>query len=202
MGTSVEFLLGSSDGITGHFLSGPLAEFYDWYSKRFEEYLGQENDPRMTQLIANILLNGQSALAVTTVEQAIVVDKMMNCYYGYFCDYVRPDQMIQAFLSFVKMSQYEPLRDFFKLHYHPNAVRYITYLLDGRGVGRSDNAIPYQPEDNVFRLGYWTITEGKDFLQYLSQDTTPQSSTGAESNIKISLQNALAKNTGIITLVT
>jgi hypothetical protein len=201
MGTSVEFLLGSSDGITGHFLSGPLVEFHDWYSNHFEEYLGMENDSGVTQLIDDVLLNGQSALAVMSVEQAIVVDKMMSCYYGHFCDYIRPDQTVHAFVSFVKVAQYEPLRDFFKLHCHPNAVKYMTYLLDGRGVGRRNDFIPYQPEDDVFRLGYWTITEVKDFLQCLSQDLVPQSSTGVEYNIKIALQNALANNMGIITLV-
>jgi hypothetical protein len=201
MGVSVEFLFGSPDGIEGHFLSGPLEEFQEWYHQSFEEFSGEKKDPRVAMLIENILLQGHTALSVTTLEQAVVMDKMMHYYYGTFCNSVCLNQTVLAFEGWVKVSGLEPLRDILKVHCGSKALRYLTYLFDGRGVGRNHEVIAYQPVDDVFRLGYWTATEVEDFLQCLSRDAIPASSTGSDYNIILSLQNAQAKKTGIIIVV-
>jgi hypothetical protein len=201
MGVTVEFLFGSPDGIERHFLAGPLEEFRQWYHQSFEEFSGEKKDPRVAMLIEDVLLQGQTALSVTTLEQAVVMDKMIKCYYGTFCNSVCLNQTVLAVEGWVKVSGLEPLQGILKVHCGSNALRYLTYLFDGRGVGRSNEIIPYQPEDHVFRLGYWTAIEVEDFLQCFSQDAIPKSSTGAEYNIILSLQNAQAKKTGIIIVV-
>jgi hypothetical protein len=164
MGTRVDFYLGAEDGLQGHFLAAPLHEYLTWYCSLIENY-PEETKPGVQELLTNVITDGKSALIAENSLQAQTIDWMLDIFYSDFCDVKRPDLLVDAGISWLKIDGYQSHCEFVKNRCGGVALRYWNYLLNGRGIGRPDGIYPYQSEDGVFRIGFWTKEECEDFLQ-------------------------------------
>lgn len=199
MNAHVAFFLGAPDGIPGHFLRAPLGEFSEW----FEETLAAEEldaDPGIATLIERARTSGARALRVASTEEAERVDRMLDEFYGSFCDHVRPDLLHPATPSALYLARYEKLGQSLS-----GEARVLWgFLENGRGVGREAEIYPYSSDDGVFRLGYWTGPEVATVLTAIQAVSRPRPLSrehAALVAILEALEFAEAEKVGLITVV-
>lgn len=199
MRAHVAFYLGAPDGLLGHFLSGPLDDFAEW----FRAGLSSEDidaDPAIPELIDAARVRGSESLLARDNLHADRVDRMLDEYYGSFCDHVRPDLVNPATASALYLLRYEKLGQALS----PDARVIWDYMMSGRGAGRPDGEFPYSSDDGVFRLGYWTSEETGLLLHELQYMPRPRPLSRAHAAlvaIMEGLEFAEAEGVGLVTVV-
>ncbi|HJQ24578.1 MAG TPA: hypothetical protein VKA60_11735 [Blastocatellia bacterium] len=166
MSVRVTFWLGAPDGVKGHLLAGPLAEFLQFLSD-MERKDPRLNIPGLQLLVERVIRLGEAALSVDTTEQAALVDALVEIYYNWFCggEGIRATLLIPANDSMIGAKAFHDHRQLVDQVFGTKASRYWSYLLDGRGIGRHGVEYPYRPTvDESVRVGFWTADECQDFL--------------------------------------
>jgi hypothetical protein len=157
MGTCVEFWLGSKDGIQSHFLNSPLKEYRLWL-----EIYGDEMDidideiENISMLLGNVIEYGEKCLEANSEKEAEIIDRMLDCFYGGFCDLERKNLLVKAEESILRVSRYKESYEYIKKQYVGEETKYLDYILFGRAVGRLTTLYPYKSKDGVYRLSYLT----------------------------------------------
>jgi hypothetical protein len=160
MGIRVRSWLGAEDGIASHFLSGPLDRFAAWAQEVEAESPG-DLALEAWDLLTDVRARGAAVLRATDAVHAARVDRLLDLYYGDFCDFgpgrhllrsaddaTLPERYYTAALPLLERSpSHRPIADLWRL------------LLTGRPVLRDAREFPYESGDGVFRLSYWTHDE-------------------------------------------
>ncbi len=199
MRAHVAFYLGAPDGLLGHFLAGPLHEFSAWFRQGLK---ADEIDahPETPFLIEEAAAKGAVALEARDADHAERVDRMLDEYYGSFCDHVQPELITPATASALYLLRYEKLGRALS----PDAQNVWDHMISGRGAGRPDDAFPYSSDDGVFRLGYWNLDEVGLLLHELQHLPRPRPLSrehAALVAIMEGLEFAVAERVGLITVV-
>jgi hypothetical protein len=117
--------------------------------------------PGTLDLLRDVRARGAAALRATNAVHAAHVDRLLDLYYGHFCDSgpgrdllvsaddaMLPERYYAAALLLLKRSSV-----------HRDLAELWRLLLTGRPVLRDARELPYESEDGVFRLSYWTLGE-------------------------------------------
>lgn len=169
MGILVHFWLGNEDGICSHFLSAPLDQFEEWASDAEAEF-PNEIGTRVLDLIRDVRCRGAPALQTTNCVRALEIDRMLDMFYGHFCDFERQELLVKASPSLVRARRYYEVTDLLRrAELSSETLGLWRFLLEGRPVLRDPEALPYNSEDGVFRLSYWTLAECSRLLPDLAQ---------------------------------
>ena len=159
MGIRVMSWLGAKDGIASHFLSGPLDQFAGWIEETEAEYPGDLPSGTLN-LLRDVRVRGAAALQATDAVHAARVDRLLDLYYGHFCDSgPGHDLLVSADDAMLPERYYAaalPLLE--RSSSHRQIAELWRLLLTGRPVLRDARA-PYESADGVFRLSYWTHAE-------------------------------------------
>src|SRR4051794_21501704 len=158
MSIRVMSYLGAEDGIASHFLAGPLDRFAAWAEATEAEFPG-DLPPGTLDLLRDVRVRGAAALRATDAVQAARVDRLLDLYYGHFCDSgPGRDLLVSADDAMLPERYYTvalPLLERSSAHRH--LADLWRLLLTGRPVLRDARELPYESGDGVFRLSYWTL---------------------------------------------
>lgn len=159
MGIYATFWHCHPDGLAQELLSGPLEEFSAWCQQTAADF-PDDIEPSSLSLLNAIRAQGTAALKATTSDEAAAIDRLVDVYFGLFCDSGRPDLKRAAHPSLLRARHFQKMfgssRETSK---YPAAFDLWRFTLTGRGVGRDSNAFPYRSCDGVYRLAYWTLGE-------------------------------------------
>ncbi|MEW6128529.1 MAG: hypothetical protein AB1757_15930 [Acidobacteriota bacterium] len=187
MGIRVQFWLGAADGITTHFLNAPLSEFIAWYHTLIEDY-PEELVPGVSELILEVIQTGESALLAETQRKADTIDRMIDLFYGSYCDGIRPDLLQEAEGSMLYVQRYEKHKELIGAQCGAMALEYWEHLLAGRGIGRQGMHYPYRSLDGVFRIGYWTFDECESLQRLMTKNLKGQLESKFQGDRYIDIQ--------------
>ena len=200
MSKRVTFWLGARDGIVSHFLSGPLERFATWL-----EGWDTPDSVRLVGLASDARMRGAEALRANDSTQALIVDRMLDVYYGSFCDLVEPATLVAAAPSDCSERCYWTAAEGFARHPGGSAGEALwRCLLEGRPVLRDARRLPYVSSDGVFRLGYWSADECDvlaDELQTVGATATEAEARRAVAAALEAISRARGSRTGLITVV-
>jgi hypothetical protein len=172
MGIMVSFWLGAEDGIRSHFLSAPLDQFENWVSEIEAEYPG-EFPPGLLDLIRDVRSQGALALQTTDRIRAEQIDRMLDEFYGGFCDYGPGKEFLVEAVSpwILRVLWYDEAIDLLRrAGLGSETLRLWKFLIEGRPLLRDPETLPYTwaGEHGAFRLGYWTLAECSRLLPELT----------------------------------
>jgi hypothetical protein len=160
LGIRVQTWLGGEDGLCSHFLSGPLDEFQAWAHSVDAEFPGEVHED-VLPLIAEVRARGAPALVATSKDSARRVDWMLDLYYGDFCDSGEWHWLMRpADASALSQRYFAEAANWIESA-QPNSkcAPLWPLLLSGRAVLRDASLLPYESDDGVYRLSYWTLQE-------------------------------------------
>ncbi len=204
MGTYVQFWRGTEDGLLGHFLGGPLDAFRKWCIEAIADYPG-DLEPAIVPLLEAVLAVGASALQAETAAQAALVDRLLDTYYGHFCDGKCPELLESADGSLLYVRRYDSILEALARLPDKNAELLLwSYLIGGRAVQRDQAVLPYQSEDGIFRLSYWSAEETALMGRLLIGPVAGwlrDVDAGALECTAAAIESAMAQRTGLIITV-
>ncbi len=204
MGTYVQFWHGAEDGLLGHFLSGPLGDFRAWCINTIEEFPG-EIDPSILPLLEKIQSNGWNALAVKSPEDASIVDRLLDTYYGSFCDLERKELFEMTGDAVLYVRRYDSIGEALAASSDKRVESQLwSYVRSGRAAGRDQTIFPYLPGGDVFRLSFWSAAEVALLGRVLT--STPaewlrDADPDALECTLMAIESALARHEGLIITV-
>lgn len=159
MGIRLMSCLGAEDGIASHFLSGPLDRFAAWAEEMEAEYPG-DLPPGTLDLLRGVQARGAAALQATDAVHAVRVDRLLDLYYGHFCDSgPGRDLLVSADDAMLPERYYTAALPLLERSSAYGEIAELWRLLTGRPVLRDARELPYESADGVFRLSYWTLGE-------------------------------------------
>jgi len=153
------FWHGSPDGLGEKLLSGPLQDFERWCEDVLSEF-PEDIDPDILPLLRAVQTNGRPALQAANCVEAALVDRLIETYFGMYCDGKQPEILISAERSMLSVWRYKNIFD--KARVTPEfaqAVMLWDYIFIGRPIGRDPQIFPYQSADGFFHVSYWTFDE-------------------------------------------
>lgn len=156
MGIYAEFYRGSSDGALSHFLSSPLSKFRDWFHHNMLEF-PDDFDSAELMRIDEIIAFGAQALCPKTSEEAVLIDRVTDRFYGDFCGVNRT--FLTAAVATGLYSRHYENRLAIKQSFGDESLRLWEYLINGRPIGRAENSYKYSSCDGIFHVGFWTYEE-------------------------------------------
>ena len=164
----VSFWLGAEDGMLSHFLSA-LDPFESWASEVDAEYPDELGDG-VLNLIRDIQNQGAHVLRATDRDQASKIDRMIDDFYGAFCDYGPGKELVVDTPSSgaVRVQWYGGATDVLRCAgADSETLRLWNFLIEGRPVLRNPEALPYISDGGFFSLDYWTFAECSRLLPQL-----------------------------------
>ena len=201
MGVRVSFYIGSKDGALTHFLESPLQDFRAWHLEQLREW-PEDVDARLTPIIDDVLDRRAAALCPQSGSHAWLIDRVVDCFYGEFCDHVQSHLLKGADDACLYVRGYANL-DAVGSVIGPDLLRTWQYLLNGRALGREATHYPYDSADGVYRLGFWTRSEAAQ-LHSRFKDRGPLSAlvptdnVGAMESARRAVATAFQAGTGLI----
>jgi hypothetical protein len=170
MSIRVSFWLGAEDGICSHFLSAPLDQFEEWASDTEAEF-PKEVGTEVLDLIRDVRCRGAAALQTTDSVRAAELDRMLDMFYGFFCDFGPGQELLDyASPSIVSVRRYRAATDLLRrAELSSETLKLWEFLIGGRPVLRNAEALPYTSEDGVFHLSYWTFAECSHLLPEMAK---------------------------------
>lgn len=159
MGIYAQFWHCHPAGLAEEFLAGPLDEFDAWCVETVTESPG-DIDTSVYLLLQLVQAHGRTVLSATSETEANAVDRLLDAYFGRFCDLRRQDLKKRADGSLLRARSY---RNLFGLSRESSACSAAfdlwNYLFTGRAVGRDAKVLPYKSEDGVYHLSFWSPDE-------------------------------------------
>ncbi len=154
-------------------------------------------DPSLPGALARLREGGPAVLEVSTGRDAWEIDRLLDGFYGLYCDFERPD-FLRSFDDLVRLHEYERAG-----RYLPEPFRELwAYLQTGRAVGRDSRRFPYESEDGEYRLGYWTASECVELLGAIDPPRmgfwTDPSSEESVVAARVALRSAIDEGLGLI----
>ncbi len=189
MGIYVTFWHCHPAGLADEFLGGPLDEFDSWLAATIAEFPG-DIEESVYPLLKAVRANGRAALEATTSADAMTVDRLMDAYFGMFCDKERAGLKRHADQSLLYARHFEGMfGSDNETAVSSAAFRLWDFMFKGRPECRDPNLLPYESEDGVYRLSYWTLDEVK-----LLRDAViaGAQAPGVEERARTATKNALA----------
>ena len=164
----VSFWLGAENGMLSHFLSA-LNQFENWASEIEAEDPDEIRDG-VLGLIRDVQSQGAPALHATDRIRASKIDRMIDDFYGSFCEYGPGQELLVEAVSsgVLRVQWYGGATDLLRcVGADSEALRLWKFLIEGGPVLRDPTTLPYTSEDNFFALGYWTFAECSRLLPQL-----------------------------------
>lgn len=159
MGIYIQFWHCHPSGLADEFLSGPLEAFEAWCNETAADF-PDDIEPTILPLLEAVQARGGSALGAASEAEAIAVDRLLDTYFGMFCDQQRPDLMRAADPSLLPARHF---RGMFGTSREASpcstAFELWSFLFTGRAVGRDSSLLPYRSADGVYHLAYWSAQE-------------------------------------------
>ena len=147
------------EGLAQELLSGPLEEFSAWCQQTAADF-PDDIEPSSLSLLNAIRARSMAALKATTSDEATAIDRLVDAYFGLFCDSDRRDLKRAAHPSLLRARYFQGMFGSSReTSQCPAAFDLWRFTLTGRGVGRDSDAFPYRSGDGVYRLTYWTLGE-------------------------------------------
>lgn len=197
MGIHISFWHGSHDGLLGHFLSLPHAEIEAWLLQCMEQF-PEEFDPAILALLQNFRRHGVEALKVDSAADAKLVDELLKVCYGQYCDQHIDRSMLQdASSSTLHLRRYDTITDALRrANAPPDILKLWHYLFTGRPLLRDPSLLPFNFNDDIYRIGYWTADEVLALQGWL------QATIGADEHAKdaalVAMATAAERKQGLI----
>ncbi|WP_093195204.1 hypothetical protein [Variovorax sp. YR750] len=189
MGIYAQFWHCHPAGLAEEFLSGPLEEFDSWLLETIAEF-PDDIDTSVYPLLQIVRANGRAALHALSASEAASVDRLMDAYFGMFCDMKRRDLKQAADQSLLRASHY---RGMFGSDNDSTArgVAFVlwNFMFSGRSVARGSSVFPYASEDGVYHLSYWSSDEVSLRNEALTVAPSPKD---VDSRALAAAKNALA----------
>jgi len=199
MGIYVTFWHCHPAGLVDEFLGGPLDEFESWLAATMAEFPG-DIEGSAYPLLKAVRANGRAALEATTSADAMAVDRLMDAYFGMFCDMKRAELKRRADQSMLYSRYFEGMfGSSDETAASSAAFRLWSFILKGRPGCRDPNLLPYESEDGVYRLSYWTLDEVKLLREaVIAGAQAPGVEARAQTATKNALAGALEQGSGLI----
>uniref|UniRef100_UPI00105099C6 hypothetical protein n=1 Tax=Variovorax sp. GV025 TaxID=3450240 RepID=UPI00105099C6 len=200
MGIYAQFWHCHPAGLVDEFLSGPLDEFDAWLLETNAEFPG-DIDASVQPLLRVVRSNGRAALNALNAAEATAVDRLMDTYFGMFCDMKRRDIKQAADQSLLRASHYAKMLDSSNgVAAHSAALELWSFMFSGRAVARDSNVFPYASEDGVYHLSYWCCDEVSLLDEaFAAKSFATEVDPRALAAVKNALASALARRSGLIT---
>ena len=146
-------------GLAEEFVSGPLEEFGAWCEEITAEF-PDDIAPAVHPLLMTVQARGVDGLRATTRAEATAVDRLMDTYFGMFCDMSRPGLKRAADPSLLPVRHFRGMfGDSQRICGGGSAFELWNFIFTGRAVGRDSSLLPYVSDDGVYRLAYWSSKE-------------------------------------------
>lgn len=199
MGIYATFWHCHPEGLAREFMSGPLEEFSAWCETTSADF-PDDIEPSSLSLLPMIRARGIDALTVTTMAEATAVDRLLDTYFGLFCDTSRPSLKRAADPSLLRARRFQGMfgssRDTSRC---AAAFDLWRFVITGRGVGRDSNVLPYRSGDFDYRLAYWTSGEVLVLHDAFCADAVPaEVDRSAFTAAKNAVTAAREQRTGLI----
>ena len=188
MGIYAQFWHCHPAGLAEEFLSGPLEEFDSWLLETVAEF-PDDIDASVYPLLQAVRTNGRVVLCASTASEAASVDRLMDAYFGMFCDMRRRDLKRAADQSLLRAAHYRGMVGTSENTARSVASELWNLMFTGRAVGRDTNAFPYASEDGVYHLAYWSWDEVNLLNEAFTVGPLP---TEVDSRALAAAKNALA----------
>ncbi len=204
MGRYVEFWEGFSDGVSGHFFS-LIKPFKEWYEDFLTGEYSEEASHNVYDLI-NLVYENPSKITVHEINQAIIVDQMISEFYSDFLGSTPYNsELISISDTMLRVQRYQKWLPWINSNVGKNTGHYWDYILNGRGVGRKADEIPFNSIDGSYLVGFWTIEECIESYAAISSVNLPDPNDSPDGDIPYIVKNVLAQATknkhGVIIIV-
>ncbi len=194
MGRYVEFWKGYPDGITGHFLS-LIDEFREWYEDFLTGPYADEAIQDVFELISRVQVDS-AELKVKDLHHAVIVDQMISEFYGSFLDSApNHDKLSSIKTSVLRVQRYAGWLPWIIENAGKAIGKYWRFIIEGRGVGRIADEIPFNSIDECFLVAFWTIDECIAFKKALSGLKLPSSNGDPDGDIPYIVKDVLVQAT-------
>jgi hypothetical protein len=198
MGIYVSFWHGAGNGLAGHFLQLPHAEFEAWLHEALTDY-PDDFDPDIMPLLRDFRRYGYSALVALSPEQAITIDNLFGVCYGHWLDGATQTYKEAANRSLVALRRFDTIEAALTQSHVPGSIQELwRHLSRGRPFLRDPVRLPWKYYD-VFRLGYWTRDEIKQLHPWIKNVTGVDST--AQAAAVDAMSSALERKSGLILMV-
>lgn len=202
MGIYLQFWHCHPDGLAEEFLAGPLGDFESWCHTTLEDFPG-DIEPDVIPLLQAVRTHDHSALFATNRSEAMLVDHLIDVYYGLFCDIARPDLKRAADSSLLAAERYRRLFD--TVTEPPGSRRALELwncAFNGRPICRDPTVFPYTSRDGVFHISYWSSEEVTILHKTIATLLIPPSIDSRVTTATINaLANAHAQKSGLVVTV-
>ncbi len=188
MGIYVTFWHCHPAGLADEFLGGPLDEFDSWIVATTAEF-SEDIEESVYPLLKAVRANGRVALEATTSAGAMAVDRLMDTYFGMFCDMERQDLKRHADRSLLYARHFEGMFDSVDETAASSAAFVLwDFMFTGRPDCRDPKLLPYKSKDDVYRLSYLTLDEVKLLREAVIAGAQ---APGVEARARTATKNAL-----------
>ncbi|WP_198087167.1 hypothetical protein [Variovorax sp. E3] len=199
MGIYAQFWHCHPAGLADEFLSGPLEEFDSWLLEIMAAF-PDDVDPAVYPLLQTVQANGRTALHALTAPEAAAVDRLMDAYFGMFCDMKRGDVKRSAEQSLLRAPC---SRGMLGSGNHAAALGVAfelwNFVFSGRAVARDSSLLPYVSGDGVYHLSYWSLDEVRLLDEAFAVGPIPEEvDLKALAVVKNALASALTQRSGLI----